>query len=334
MKENTDLLAKKLGKKIKDAQEYKGVSEKDLPSGYVTIPLSSCGNVFAPGFVYARSYKTIDIAHLSLLRRDQLPENNIRVIKDVVFQDINPGDWHLNEVVEFMLKHYSLFSGTSLKDVPWPVNDEDIKAIKQSGEEMYEAWVAGEYVPMVDIPLDKISYKELDKPLNTFTMETEEGVFVFRAPKFKDGITLKTYIQAEFKAEDERFKKMAEEVGGVDFLSEQALDEYREHTANKVHLSSAVNLALLLKSVDGKEIEDIDEALKIILEDSRFDYDLSVAVKNNCDTLADMFGVIPDIKLPNPLTGKLETRRFEFRLYDIISSLHKKRSNKYNVTFG
>ena len=315
--------------------EAGGVQAQQIPVGYVTIALSTQGNLFAPPFVYARSLKTSDMTQLSLLRSDKLPENNIRVIRDVIAQEVDPSTWHLNEVVEFMLKHYFVYFGSVLREIAWPVNEQDEQALKEGDEEQYEAYLKGDYIPRVDIDASQVKFITLDRPAKTFTVKSDSesgGVFKFRLPQFGDILTLRTYLKAEFGDMDAAYKHIADALNeDEDSVPDDDRDAYLNYVATKVDVSANANLALLLQEVDGRPIEGLEDALNTVLTDNRFDYNLGRKVKESADKFAEMFGVDPHVTMKNPITGKNETRRFSFRLYDILQAIHLSRPDSYTV---
>jgi len=326
-----------LHKEIQQARSYTGLDKETgdsetVPLGYVPIALSSQGNMFAPDFVHARSFKTGDMAHLSLLRADRLPENNIRVIRSVLHEDSDPAHWHIKEIIEFLLKHYLTYFGAILKDVPWPVNDDDREHLKNKDEDQYNALQKGDYVPRVDVDITQLKFKELDKPSRTITIKPRsgEGEFKFRMPQFGDVVTLRTYMKAEFGASDATYEavRQAMESGSVDSQQQQ---EYQEYIGEKLEVASNVNMALLLREVDGIPIESLEHALKFVTEDPRFDYSLSKKLKETCDIVADKFGVDENVTLKNPVTNKKVTRRLQFRLYDILKAILVSEPDTYDV---
>ncbi|MCA1800382.1 MAG: hypothetical protein LC687_04165 [Actinobacteria bacterium] len=319
-------------------QDPEGEGDSGAPVGYVPIALSTEGNLFAPAIVHARSFKTSDMAHLSLIRADRLPENNAKVIRDVVWQETDPATWHIKEVVEFLLKHYLTYFGTTLKDVPWPVNAVDVESMKKKGNgEQFEAYQKGEFVPRVDVDLTKLQFKMLETPVKYISIKKkdagETSVFKFRMPMFGDVITMRTYMKSEFgmrDAELEDVRKAIEETGGD--LSPEDKIEYQDYMGEKLQVAANVNMALLLKEVDGKPVASLEEALHYVVEDPRFDYSLSQRLKKEAEKVSDMFGVDENLKLRNPVTEKLETRRLSFRLYDILKAILVSEPDTYDVS--
>ncbi len=342
-KQEEKFTAEKMAREIGISRSYVGQDagsgeDSGAPVGYVPIALSTEGNLFAPAIVHARSFKTSDMAHLSLIRADRLPENNAKVIKDVIWQETDPTTWHIKEVIEFLLKHYLTYFGTSLKEVPWPVSSEDIEAMKAKGKgELYEAYQKGDYIPRVDVDLTKLKFKMLEKPIKAISIrkksEGTDAVFKFRMPRFGDVITLRAYMKSEFGLRDAEFdavQKAIEETGAE--VSYEDKMEYQDYMGEKLQVAANVNMALLLKEVDGKEITSIEEALHYVVEDPRFDYTLSQRLKKEAEKISEMFGVDEELKLRNPITEKTETRRLSFRLYDILKAILVSEPDTYDVS--
>jgi len=320
-------------------QDPDGPGDSGAPVGYVPIALSTEGNLYAPAFVHARSFKTSDMAHLSLIRADRLPENNAKVIKDVIYEDSDPTQWHIKEVIEFLLKHYLTYFGQMLKEVPWPVNDDDIALMKSKGDgEQYEAYRQGNFVPRVDVDLTQLKFKMLEKPARTLVIKKKDQkgdttTFRFRLPRFGDVITIRTYMKSEFGAKDMEFeaiRKALEETGQE--ISDEDRMAYQDYMGEKLQVAANVNMGLLLKQVDDEPVETLEQALKYVTEDPRFDYSLSQRLKKEAEVVADTFGVDENVKLRNPLTNKVETRRFSFRLYDILKAILVSEPDTYDVS--
>ena len=341
--EKKKFTAEDMSREISLARDYASqnpdsAGASNIPLGYVPIALSTEGNLFAPAFVHARSFKTSDMAHLSLIRADRLPENNAKVMRDVIWQDTDPTTWHIKEVIEFLLKHYMTYFGTTLKDIPWPTNDEDTAFLKEKSEEQHKALLSGDYTPRVDIDLNKLQFKLLEKSVKHISIKRkaasgDTSVFKFRLPQFGDVITMRTYMQSEFGARDreyESIQKQLEDAGAELTYEDRAA--YQDYMGTKLQVAANVNMALLLKEVDGRPVESIDEALKYVTEDPRFDYSLSQRLKKEAEAIADTFGVNEVLKLRNPITNKPESRRFSFRLYDILKAILVSEPDTYDVS--
>ena len=345
MENETKFTAEQMAHELHMARTYTGQDENTgestgVPLGYVPIPLSSEGNLFAPAFVHARSFKTADMVHLAQIRSDRLPENNIRVIRDVVYEDTDPGTWHIKEIVEFLLRHYMTYFGTMLKDVAWPTNEDDIKYLEEKKPELLQELRDQKYIPRVDIDISKLQFNVLDKPSRTLTIKTKDGksTFKFRLPRFGDVIALKSYMKQAFGDQDATMEALqkaiqeATEGEGDSDLSRDQQEEYQRYLVEKLEAAADANMALLLKEVDGKKIESLEEALVIIKEDPRFDYSLSQLLKREADKVAEKFGPVEDIKIKNPITNRLETRRFSFRLHDILQAIYVSEPDTYDVS--
>jgi len=333
-----------MSRELNLARDYVGQDpatggDSGTPIGYVPIALSTEGYLYAPAFVHARSFKTSDMAHLSLIRTDRLPENNAKVIKDVVWEDTDPAQWHVKEVVEFLLKHYLTYFGKVLKDVPWPVNQDDRKYLRETSEEQLEALNRGDYVPRVDIDISTLQFKVLERPMKTFTISKKDSSgqtskFQFRLPRFGDVITLRAYMQSEFGMKDAQFesvRKALEETGAEVTHEDRAA--YQDYMSEKLQVAADANMAMLLQKVDGEPVKTLEAALKYVGEDPRFDYTLSQRVKQEAENAEKYFGVEENIKLKNPITNKKETRRFSFRLYDILKAILVSEPDTYDVSF-
>lgn len=331
--------AENLNKELQQARSYSGLDKetgdsKAIPVGYVPIALSTMGNMYASDFLHARSFKTADMAHLSLLRADKLPENNIRAIKSVLYEEEDPANWHIKEVIEFLLKHYLTYFGTMLREVPWPVNDDDREFLQSKDEEQFNALQEGTYIPRVDVDLTKLRFKELEKPSRTITIKPRsgDGIFKFRMPQFGDVITIRTYMNSEFGQSDSTYEAIRQAMeSGTGEVPEEDQNKYQEYISDKLEVAANVNMALLLVEVDGKPVETLAEALTYVTEDPRFDYSLSKQLKKTSDAVAEMFGVDENVKIRNPITNKVETRRLQFRLYDILKAILVSEPDSYDV---
>ena len=317
------------------AAKYRGFDGTDAeapPVGYVTIAMSTQGNMNAPAFIYARSFKSREMTQLALVQQDKLAENNVRLIRSVSHQDVSPSTWHINEVIEFLLKHYIAFFGDILQDMAWPVNDDDLKYLQANSPEEFDAYKKGDYVPRVNIPSSSLKFLDLEKPVKNIVLKSKEGTFAFRMPQFGDLITLQTFLNAEFASQDAQFEDVVNRYKeNPSSVSKQEQEAYEDYVSDRLEVATDVNTALLLASVDGQPVESLDEALRLVMEDPRFDYGLNQALRDEVDKVSATFGPDPEITLENPITGKLETRRFSFRLYDIFQAIRLSRSSRYDI---
>ena len=344
MENETKFTAEQMAHELHMARTYTGQEESTgessgIPLGYVPIPLSSEGNLFAPAFVHARSFKTADMVHLAQIRSDRLPENNIRVIKDVVYEETDPGTWHIKEVIEFLLRHYMTYFGSVLKDVVWPVNEADMNYLKEKNPEQLQDLKDQKYTPRVDLDISKLQFRVLEKPSRNITIKTKDGksTFKFRLPRFGDVIALRSYMKQAFGDQDttmEALQRAIQEAteGEDSDLSREQQEEYQRYLVKKLEAAADANMAMLLVEVDGKKIETLEEALQVIKKDPRFDYSLSQLLKREADKIGESFGPVEDIKIKNPITNKLETRRFSFRLHDILQAIYVSEPDTYDVS--
>lgn len=341
--------AKDLAKEINLSQNYLGLSpdtkKVGAPIGFNPIALSTEGNLYAPAIVHARSYKTGDMAHLSLVRADHLPESNVKVIKSLLHEeDCDPATWHMKEVIEFMLKHHMTYFGTTLKDIPFQLNKDDRLYLTANNPEMLAAIDKEEFVPKIDIDLTKLQFRLLEKPSRKISIgfkKQGDAPFEakFRMPQFGDIITVSTFLKSEYGAKDKEFELLLK--GASDEEKESIIDDpdiqykYSEYVAEKLETAANVNLAMLLIEYMGEPVdksEGLEKALEIVYSDNRFDLNLSQALKDQADTIAASFGIPDEIEIYNPITLKKEIRRFQFRLYDIFQAILVSKPSGYTIS--
>ena len=339
--------AKDLAKEISLSQSFLGLEsnhEAQAHIGFNPIALSTEGNLYAPAILHARSYKTGDMAHLSLVRPDHLPESNVKVIKSLLHEDSDPATWHMKEVVEFMLKHHIAYFGPILKDIPFQLEKEDRKMLQEKDPDMLKAIDDESFVPKVDIDLSQIHFQLLEKPSRAITIKMEKPGTApfsakFRMPQFGDIITVSTFLKSEYGARDKQFEALLNE--GPENQKAALIDDpeiqykYSEYVAEKLETAANINLAMLLEEYNGEKVdksEGLEKALEIVQTDNRFDLTLSQALKEQADTIAASFGVPEKIEMMNPLTHKKEIRRFQFRLYDIFQTILISKPGGYTIT--
>jgi hypothetical protein len=225
------------------------------------------------------------------------------------------------------------------------MNEKDIEYLKEKDEERYKAFLEGKYIPRISIDLSLLKYKILKKPSRHIIISLPPGErssdtfsAVFRMPQFGDVLTISSFMKSEFgegdKEYNEYLKKLMKAKSEDENYTPSEEDQIRftEYLAIKMETAAAVNMAILLEEVDGKPVKDLEEALKIVEEDPRFDLSLSQALKEAADKVGEQIGIEEEIKLINPITEKPEIRRFQFRLYDIFQALVVSKPNRYTIS--
>ena len=97
----------------------------NVPAGYVEVRLSTKGRVGAPAVVHVRNFKISDIIALSMSDRTNIPIRLINILNEAILEDTDVANWHEKEIEELMVYIFLQFYSGVLKDIQFPVNDED-----------------------------------------------------------------------------------------------------------------------------------------------------------------------------------------------------------------
>lgn len=330
-----------------------------IPAGYVAIELSTKGLVGAPAVFHVRNFNTRDILGLALTEDQDLPAKVVSLLKDLIFEDVDVEAFHENEVVETMVMIYKSFFTPVLKDVDFPWNKEDLEAIKRlypnSAAEKIAALEKGLWKPKTDINIQAgVSTYDIDKsfkPVATAVQRDTGFTCSFGIPRYGDVLVLKRWLKDNFSDKEKQYSDVVqlakirdtmlqrfEDGEDINLSRLPVVDEDRENEYNNLQVAKAAALVdvvrgLHLKSFEGKDVSALPLADRIsLVQDPRVDVTVAKELDEYFGSL--QFGIKPEVQMLNPITNETCSRRFSFRLVDILQAIQVSSADKYDIVFN
>ncbi len=342
------------------AQDVK--AEQEIPSGYISIELSTQGLVGAPKKFHARNFDTADLMNLALSEDEDLPEKVARMLDNLILErDVSVMNFHEKEVVEFLVRLYQAFYSSMLKEIDFPWNEEDIKAIKlefgdtsTEFQTRYADLRQGREKPKTDIDLSLVETYDLEpETFKTNMMITDKSTGFkvgFSFPRYGDVIVLRNFIQKEYRESDKQFASMKEVLkfredakkrvrdgediafGRIPNIPEVERDKFKEYETSKAIFTVIAIKALHLINFDGQDVSQMPLKERMELaKDPRLDYKISKRMDEYYKKLN--IGLKEKVTMKNPLKGVVEQREYSFRLVDILQAVKLYESDEYIVDF-
>jgi hypothetical protein len=337
-------------------------TDYEVPSGYITIELSTNGLVGAPKRFHARNFDTADLLNLALSENEDLPEKVAKMLDNLILEDdVSVLNFHEKEVVEFLVRLYQAFYSTVLKEVDFPWNEEDINHLKkQYGENStefqtrYADLKAGREKPKVDIDLAAVRTVDIDPATfrtDIYLTEKATGFSAgFSFPRYGDVVVLRNFILQEFRQRDKEFANLKEilkfrqdaeqrlrqgediTLGRIPNIPEFEKNKYKEYETEKSIFTVIAIKALHLIMVDGQDVSKLSLKERMELaQDPRLDYKMMKVVDDFYKKMN--IGLEGKVAMKNPLKGVVELRDYSFRLVDLLQAIRLYESDEYSIDF-
>ncbi len=331
--------------KIEKALE-KALEEKELlktealaPAGYVPMELSSNGAFGVPKKIFIKNFSTEDTLNLSMATEELLPEYLIPILNKNIWNPdnkINVADWTEKQIVELMVRLYASFYGTTINNINFPMSVDDIKYLEENKKTLMLEQLEKGWEPKIDINLMNIEFLDMDKNcIKDVIRITKKDKFsvVFGIPKFGDYVVLKKIINDQFYKTDKKFEQLQKQIKSnpesVEFDDVYKMEKYY---LDKTLFITSLTKSYYLKEIDGNNVDDMNYKDKMNLaKDARLDG--LIFKKYEKELMNLKYGINPEIEVMNPLTGKLCTRRFVFRPFNILQIILLSEFDEYDVKY-
>ena len=324
-----------------------------IPNGYISIELSTRGLIGAPRVFHIRNFSTGDLLNLALTDDAELPIKVCDMLDNLILEkDVSIKDFHEKEVIETLIAVFQTFYTKVMKDVEYPLQDDDWAFLRDRlGEESEEYKVKEreyrnrQWVPRTSLELDKVKYHDVPDDVKT-KVHVKKGDFdaVFSYPRYGDLVLLRDFIQKVYREDDKKyetlmnilkFRKDAEEkaihgeqidlrrLPNITADDKKKIEEYEREKAT--FMVDAVK-GLRLVELNGKDLSKVPLEQRIELgKDARFDFTVYKQVNDYFEKLA--IGPKEDIPVYNPIQGKIMLRKYTFRIFDFIQALRDAESD-------
>ena len=318
-----DLLFVEEKKTKKVEQEIaKQVSDpENIPGSFIEVKLSSLGKLTAPSIIHVRNYTFEEALELSEMTEDNEKEIIIRVLNEMIWEDIDANSLHEEEALEILLNIYSKWWGTRIEGFKYYIDESLTDEEKEDSSN----------ISIAEIPISNIKTEELSKKVKEpFTLTGEDISVSLQLPRMKTGVIAKNFVTKKYIEEENKFGNLKRrirlnqdyEVGEykeyMDYLNKRGKDYLRAYQAQLIH------------SIDGREIENFSEAL-----DSLHLIDLSLWKEYNSVVKEHFtFGVNSNVTFDCTVNHTPITRRFLFRPMVLLPSVESKNDSGYSLSFG
>lgn len=327
--------------------------QKSLPpTGYIPIELSTKGKLGVPKKIHVRNFKTAEMIDISLFSGDILSEKIISVLNDLIYEDVNVGDWPDKCVLELLITVYVNFFTPTIPGVIFPWDESDLEYLKTKGmEDKIETLKSGKWKPETDISLTKIKINPIPDNVRsqaTVSKKDKEGNIIIKAkflsyPRYGDSLTIKKLMDGKFEESDKQYSDIRGQVevrermierGDVHIpeIDNKKYIEWKTYEVNKAIFVAKATQAMYLTHFNGKDLKSASISEKIkIMDDPLFDMNIANAIEKSYSTLN--FGIDPEIEVMNPITGKPCKRRFSFRIMDVLQALRSSDVDGYDICY-
>jgi len=351
------------------AQARKELDERaNSPDGYIEVKLSTRGLIGAPAKFYIRNFSPEDLMTLGLANREDIPIKLIRILDNLIWNphkdpQLSVANFHQKEVVELLLELYEVFYTTIFTNQLWTPIEEDWEFLaKQSGGRDTDEFRSKEralrnktWRPTFDIDISQLDYHEIPDDVKTKarverTIDGKRFTCTFTLPKFGDFLTLKYFIDSIYGEEDLKFSRISEMVkiknemkqrihrgenvnlNHLPNIPKKDFERFREYENEKRIFSITASKALYLAEIDGKDVSKLPLEQKIELaRDPRLDFTTFSMVQEHLNKLK--FGLKEEITVNDPIINKVVTRKYSFRLNNILTAIRNTRISETNISF-
>jgi hypothetical protein len=334
--------------------DKKEVDISSIPLSYLPIELSTGGRLGVPKIVYCRNFNTEDILTLSMLSTSIIPERMIAVLNSILYGKNDVSLWPDKSIIELLIQVYANYFTPILFQVKFPWDESDVEWLKEHKEEKKIDLLQKKlWIPRVDLDIRKaITIQKLDEEVKetiTIKKKNREGKQILAVkflsyPRYGDTLILKKYVQDNFKDTDkydkvrllaEQYSLYVDQGKDISTLPEMNLEEYLEWQNSELQREIALakaTQALYLLEYNGENLREKTLAEKIEYI-GRPEFDIIVSEKLNSHYEKLKFGVLPQIKVKNPITGEVCVREYVFRSDDIVSAIQSAEYDGYDISY-
>lgn len=325
----------------------------EIPVGYIEVKLSTKGKVGAPEKIHIRNFKVKDIIALSLSSDADIPARLVKILNEMILEDVDVAQWHENEIVELMLYLFATFYKEHLTDVAFPLTDADLEIIRnqENGEETIKDIKSKKYTPLTDIHIlqDVDTYELKENFTSKITITNKKTGFhiTFDYIKYGDQLIIKKWLEDFFRNEERRFRKIKdqitynnnilnrlrespEDLNKLISIDPEEEEAYNDFTTRKLQTLAEVVRLISVVDYNGQDVSklSLSEKYELMSEDPRIDYGLVTKLTQRQQKMP--FGVKPEVRMKNPITGEVCSRPYSFRIPLILQAMSVSGSDDYD----
>ncbi len=310
-----------------------GITSPDVskipPAMYKEKSLSTKGKLSVPAVLHIRDYMGTDVMELGMANTDEFLPNLLKIVKSVVWEDIDPFLLHEKELEEILVFIYGSNWDTVLQDYAYIPTDEEWAGFSQEQKDRYENDEMNLYCngPSANIQSTPIS-NDFEEPME---YEKDGIIYRMRLPRIGDSVVAKEYADKQTIAEredlmpiilaDKRDEDLTEYITNkkgevVPKFPSKDIDRYLKYTEKYVNLLKKAAQSRFILSVGDNVPESIEEGISLIDE-----IPAKIWMEYSKDVDALKFGMNPEVEVISPITKKATARRFRFQLMDLLPTV-------------
>lgn len=333
--------------------------EKEVPSGYQRIVMSTGGFLGAPAVLHIRNFSVEEALELGSISQEELPIKITSLLQRIILEpDVKIDSFYEQEVAELCIHFYAAFYSNKLKEIPYNVTEQDKQWMKDNiykGKESpeYLDWVRGietkKLNPTYDIDLNKVEYYKVTKDFKKLIKYTNKDFYcIFQYPRFGDTALLQKAVKEKFRDQDRKFGPLYEiytrkqdaearlrrgenvAIEQIPYLNTEDLQAIRAYELEKTSYIITTMKGLYLTNLNGEDVSQKPLSERVELaKDPRIDFSTYQTVSETFNKL--QIGPVPKVKIVNPITQMVQEIDHPFRCLELLTNIKNYRSDNASI---
>jgi len=321
----------KIRKVAKEVEENTNL-DKGIPMGYVPVKFSSKDKL-GPAILHFRNFSMGEIYEVASTNEDNQVKVLVnKVLNQMCYEKFDCAKLHIENIKEIMLTIFANFWGNKLVSRPYYIDDEK------------EDLDSEDNIGHVDLLISKIHINDInDKFKNPFSVIHENTKVTFCLPTVEHSFIAESFVKDYFSNESLTYKSLESRLSIIQsleskkkfdeaskiFIDNKEKEKYDNFLQKKQVLFLKIMSAQTLVAINDKKFETLDDKLQAFESNlvSIDFWEVYNSVINN-----NKFGIDDSYEFKDK-DGNSITRRFSFRLVDLLPSMDEKKYTGYTVQF-
>lgn len=335
--------------------------EAEIPTGYITVNLSTKGKFYAPAEFHMRNFTTEDLLGIAISDDETLPIKVVTCLQKLIWEkDVKVADFHESEVEETLFILYKTFYESRLKDLEYELTEDDWEFLaKTRGGRDTEEFRKQErdiknkrWVPHFDIDLNQVKTYEIPEDFKYIAKIKKPSGFTckYAPPKYGDVLVIKEFAENVFAEKDHQFARIANKVSlkqdiekrlaagenvsseAIPIIDPKELEKYTDYLTEKSVFYMVATRAIHLVEYKGEDVSHKTLAERFNLaKDPELDYSTFKLLAEKFDSLK--VGLDPTIKVYDPIQSKVVDYNYTFRLFTLIQAITNNDATGIDIDF-
>lgn len=307
--------------KTKDQEIVKKVEEApSIPANYIPVKLSSVGKLGFPAVVHVRDYQFEEALQMAEFTTENITEVIIEILNSVIFEDVDIGEAHRQDVLEILLHIYGTWYSPKLETNKYYVN------LDLEGEEREDK----SNISVATIPINAIKTTPLPKD-SKLPITFKKGDFEVKLilPKVRNEVIASKFVEEKYAEEENELGEIIKRVKSGKYTQKE-FSQYQAHLNRKGKDYLRIMQALIIGAFNGKNLDTLEEKIQVLPE-------IPLSVWSSYRKAVEEhfhFGIEPEVEFMCSINHKPITRRFQFRPFHFIPSLEQRDGSGFDVSLG